>query len=119
LRAAQEPRRASGVAQSEKGMFPMTMSTLSTTSDLESDVRSYSRSWPTVFDRAVGSTMYDTEGNSYIDFFAGAGALNYGHNHPQLKKALLDYLASDGVFHSLDMFTAAREEFLATFHREI
>jgi diaminobutyrate-2-oxoglutarate transaminase len=86
-----------------------------TTTELESQVRSYSRSWPVTFDRAVGATMYDTDGNAYIDFFAGAGSLNYGHNNPALKKVLLDYLARDGVVHSLDMFTAAREEFLTTF----
>ncbi|MCM3662291.1 diaminobutyrate--2-oxoglutarate transaminase [Georgenia satyanarayanai] len=86
-----------------------------TTTDLESEVRSYSRSWPVTFDRAVGATMYDTDGNPYIDFFAGAGSLNYGHNNPALKKVLLDYLARDGVVHSLDMFTAARDEFLTTF----
>jgi len=85
------------------------------TTELESQVRSYSRSWPVTFDRAVGATMYDTDGNAYIDFFAGAGSLNYGHNNPALKKALLDYLARDGVVHSLDMFTAARDEFLQTF----
>jgi len=97
----------------------MTMSTTSTTSDLESQVRSYSRSWPVVFDRAVGSTMYDTEGNPYIDFFAGAGSLNYGHNNPALKKVIVDYFTADRVVHSLDMFTEAREDFLATFHRQI
>lgn len=81
----------------------------------ESQVRSYSRSWPVVFDRAVGSTMYDEDGNGYLDFFAGAGALNYGHNNPRLKKVLIEYLADDRVMHSLDMFTTARRDFLETF----
>ena len=87
-----------------------------TTAELESQVRSYSRSWPAVFDRAVGATMYDTDDREYLDFFAGAGALNYGHNNPALKKVLLDYLGDDRVVHSLDMFTTAREDFLNTFH---
>ncbi len=81
----------------------------------ESQVRSYSRSWPVVFDRAVGSTMYDEDGRGYLDFFAGAGALNYGHNNPKLKKVLIDYLSDDRVMHSLDMFTTARRDFLETF----
>ncbi len=93
--------------------------TTPTTTELESQVRSYSRSWPVTFDRAVGATMYDTDGNAYIDFFAGAGSLNYGHNNPALKKVLLDYLARDGVVHSLDMFTAARDQFLQTFADQI
>ena len=87
-----------------------------TTAELESQVRSYSRSWPAVFDRAVGATLYDTDGRGYLDFFAGAGALNYGHNHPELKKVLVDYFSDDRVVHSLDMFTTAREDFLNTFH---
>ena len=89
------------------------------TVELESQVRSYSRSWPTSFDRASGATISDVEGKPYLDFFAGAGALNYGHNHPHLKETLLDYFTSDRVVHSLDMFTPARDDFLATFHDEI
>ncbi len=82
--------------------------------DLESAVRSYCRSWPVVFDRAVGSWLYDESGRAYLDFFTGAGALNYGHNNPILRHALLEYLASDRVIHSLDMFTAAKRAFLET-----
>jgi len=58
--------------------------------ELESQVRSYSRGWPVVFDRAQGSWLYDESGKPYLDFFAGAGALNYGHNNPALKQALTD-----------------------------
>jgi diaminobutyrate-2-oxoglutarate transaminase len=85
----------------------------------ESEVRSYCRSWPTTFDRAVGSVMWNTDGDRYIDFFAGAGALNYGHNDPDLKAALLDYVAADGVVHSLDMFTKAKGDFLQAFHEVV
>ena len=81
----------------------------------ESEVRSYCRSWPTVFDRALGAEIWNTDSRRYLDFFSGAGALNYGHNHPVLKKALIEYLADDGVVHSLDMFTKAKGEFLAAF----
>jgi diaminobutyrate-2-oxoglutarate transaminase len=82
---------------------------------VESEVRSYCRNWPVVFDRATASTLYDEAGNAYLDFFAGAGALNYGHNNPILKEALLDYLRRDGVTHALDMQTVAKREFLETF----
>jgi len=82
---------------------------------LESEVRGYCRSWPVSFDTAVGSRMTDVDGRSYLDFFAGAGALNYGHNNPVLKQPLLEYLARDGVVHSLDMHTKAKAEFLETF----
>ncbi len=79
---------------------------------LESDVRSYCRSWPIVFDRAVGSWLYEEGGRPFLDFFTGAGALNYGHNNPLLQKELLAYVCSDRVIHSLDMFTIAKREFL-------
>lgn len=86
---------------------------------LESDVRSYSRSWPAVFDTAQGSWMRTADGKEYLDFFAGAGALNYGHNHPVLKKALIDYLSGDGVTHGLDMSTVAKGEFLERFQETV
>jgi len=82
---------------------------------LESQVRSYCRSWPVVFERATGSWMYDEDGKPYLDFFAGAGALNYGHNHPELKQSLVDYIQRDGVTHSLDMTTVAKRQFLECF----
>jgi diaminobutyrate-2-oxoglutarate transaminase len=82
---------------------------------VESEVRSYCRSWPVVFDRATGARLYDEDGNGYLDFFAGAGALNYGHNNPVLKQAVIDYLQRDGVTHALDMHTVAKRDFLETF----
>lgn len=78
----------------------------------ESKVRSYCRSFPVTFDRAVGSRLHTTDGKAYVDFFAGAGALNYGHNHPRLKEALLSYIQKDGITHGLDMYTVAKERFL-------
>ncbi|GAA4475744.1 diaminobutyrate--2-oxoglutarate transaminase [Rhodococcus olei] len=85
--------------------------------DLESEVRSYSRSWPAVFASASGSWLRDESGRDYLDFFAGAGALNYGHNNPVLKRALIDYLAMDGITHGLDMHTVAKRRFLETFRQ--
>ncbi|MEU5633258.1 diaminobutyrate--2-oxoglutarate transaminase [Streptomyces rishiriensis] len=82
---------------------------------LESEVRSYCRGWPTVFDRARGSYLYDELGRAYVDFFTGAGSLNYGHNNPLFKGALIDYLQRDRVTQGLDMSTAAKRTFLQTF----
>lgn len=81
----------------------------------ESEVRSYSRGWPTVFTKASGSIMTDEQGKDYIDFFAGAGALNYGHNNPELRSELVEYMTSDALVHSLDMMTPAKRDFLQTF----
>ncbi|MFL0578842.1 diaminobutyrate--2-oxoglutarate transaminase [Dietzia sp. 179-F 9C3 NHS] len=81
----------------------------------ESEVRSYSRNWPVVFDTAKGATLKTVDGEEYLDFFGGAGALNYGHNDEGMKTALLDYIARDGISHSLDKFTVAKRRFLETF----
>jgi diaminobutyrate-2-oxoglutarate transaminase len=79
----------------------------------ESAVRSYSRSMPREFDRAQDVWLHDENGGRYLDFLAGCSSLNYGHNHPVLKRALLDYIAADGIAHGLDMHTRAKNEFLA------
>ncbi|MDF2667717.1 MAG: diaminobutyrate--2-oxoglutarate transaminase [Paenibacillus sp.] len=86
---------------------------------LESEVRSYCRSFPTLFTRASGYKLWDAAGREYIDFFAGAGALNYGHNHPEMKKKLIEYLLEDGITHSLDMATEAKGKFLERFQEVI
>lgn len=90
---------------------------LKTFERLESEVRGYVRSFPVVFNQARGSKLVDESGREYIDFFAGAGTLNYGHNNPVFKQKLLDYLARDGVVHGLDMATDAKRQFLETFER--
>jgi diaminobutyrate-2-oxoglutarate transaminase len=79
---------------------------------LESEVRKYCRLWPAVFSTARGSHIYDERGRKYLDFFTGAGALNYGHNHPHLKEALLRYIQNDSIVHSLDTYTTAKRQFL-------
>lgn len=79
---------------------------------LESEVRSYSRSFPVVFEKAKDAFLFDESGNRYIDFFAGAGTLNYGHNNDRMKKKLIEYLENDGIVHGLDMATVAKEDLL-------
>lgn len=81
----------------------------------ESNIRGYCRAYPTVFKTASNAVQTDEAGKSYIDFFAGAGVLNFGHNNPQMKRAIIDYIESDGVAHSLDMYTSAKREFLSSF----
>ena len=87
--------------------------------EVESEVRSYSRNWPAVFDVARGSELWDVDGRRYLDFFGGAGALNYGHNPPALKRPLLEYLERDGITHGLDMHTRAKADFLTAFRDRI
>ena len=91
------------------------MNDISTINRLESKVRSYCRHFPVVFTRAVGSTLEDEEGNEYIDFLAGAGALNYGHNDPVLKERLIEYIEADQIVHGLDLVTDAKRAFMEAF----
>jgi diaminobutyrate-2-oxoglutarate transaminase len=78
----------------------------------ESRVQSYARKFPHIFKRALGTEVFDVHGRRLLDFLSGAGSLNYGHNNPVLKEALLSYIAEDGIAHSLDLHTAAKEQFL-------
>ncbi|PRO66937.1 diaminobutyrate--2-oxoglutarate transaminase [Alkalicoccus urumqiensis] len=82
--------------------------------DMESSVRSYVRSFPAVFTKAKGCRIWDEEGAEYLDFFSGAGALNYGHNDDNMKKKLVEYIKDDGITHSLDMASTAKVAFLET-----
>ncbi len=84
----------------------------------ESNVRSYCRSFPTVFDRALNAELF-SKGERYVDFFAGAGVMNYGHNNPYIKGKILDYLSEDNIIHGLDMFTVAKQTFIETFDEKI
>lgn len=81
----------------------------------ESNIRGYCRAFPTVFASASNARQTDEDGRSYIDFFAGAGVLNFGHNNERMKKALIAFLESDGVPHSLDMYTTAKRDFMQKF----
>ena len=95
------------------------MDKLQTFERLESQVRGYSRSFPTVFVTARGSLLWDEEGREYLDFLSGAGTLNYGHNNPIIKKQLIAYLQQDGLVHGLDMASSAKKRFLETFEAVI
>ena len=91
------------------------MSGLEAFEELESEVRSYVRAWPAVWSRAHGASLWDEDGREYLDFFSGAGGLNYGHNDPAMIEALTRYLQSQGIIHSLDMATTAKRDFLQRF----
>ncbi len=64
---------------------------------------------------AKGHQVFDESGKAYVDFFAGAGALNYGHNHAAMKQAVMAYIQDDGIVQSLDMNSWAKQEFLEVF----
>ncbi len=81
----------------------------------ESRVRSYCRSFPVILGRALDSTVFDQAGRDYVDFFAGAGALNYGHNNRRIVESVMRYLQDGGILHSLDFHTQAKQAFIQKF----
>jgi len=85
----------------------------------ESAIRAYCRVYPVVFDKAKNARQIDEEGREYIDFFAGAGVLNFGHNNERMTQTVVDYLQSGGVLHSLDMMTTAKRRFMERFEKTI
>lgn len=91
------------------------MNGLETFERWESEVRGYCRTYPTVFKSASNARQVDEAGKSYIDFFGGAGVLNFGHNNPKMKKALIEFIEADGIPHSLDTATTVKRDFLDAF----
>ena len=98
--------RQSGASRQENEVFGR----------LESKVQSYARNFPRIFSRARGTELWDVHGGRYLDFLAGAGSLNFGHNNPVFKEALIDYIEQDAITHSLDLHTEAKESFLEAMH---
>ncbi|UMZ15081.1 diaminobutyrate--2-oxoglutarate transaminase [Pseudomonas sp. MPFS] len=95
------------------------MNNIETFEELESNVRMYCRDLPLVFDTALGSKVHAEDGREYLDFFAGAGALNYGHNDPRMRDALIEYLTANGVTHALDLHTSMKRRFLESIKRDL
>jgi len=77
----------------------------------ESSVRSYPRRLPIAIRRGSGSYVEDLDGNVFIDFLTGAGALPLGHSHPELLTAIGRQLPE--LTHGLDFPTPVRDEFIA------
>ena len=77
---------------------------------LESNNRSYPRGIPLAFDSAKGAIIQDVDGNQYIDFFAGCGVLNLGHNNPYILNALKKYEGK--IMQGLDFPTKVKIDFM-------
>lgn len=85
----------------------------------ESEVRTYCRSFPDVFERARGAWLETVDGRRILDLLSGAGSLNYGHNDPSIMAAVLAHLQQDGIVNSLDLHTVEKARFIETFSRLI
>jgi putrescine aminotransferase len=48
-----------------------------------------------VYERALGTKLWDSEGREYLDGLASFGAANLGHNHPKLLERVREMLTDD------------------------
>ena len=85
----------------------------------ESNVRSYVRNFPAVFDSANGSWLNTDGGDRFLDFFCSAGSLNYGHNNDVAISSMQAYLKRNGILNSLDFATTAKIDFIEAFDQYI
>lgn len=81
----------------------------------ESQVRGHSRVFDSVFVRGIGGVLVDTDGRRSIDFMSGHGSLNYGHNDPDMLKALVEHLQHHGLSAGLDLHSSAKQRFVKAF----
>lgn len=49
--------------------------------------------YPIYIARAAGPRKWDVDGNEYVDYTGGHGALLFGHNHPRIVEAVADQLS--------------------------
>ena len=62
--------------------------------------------FPIYIDRAEGSRKWDVDGNEYVDYIGGHGALLLGHGHPALTAAATEQLQRGthyGASHELEV----------------
>jgi len=76
-----------------------------------SSVRTYPRGLPIAISRGAGSYVEDLDGNVFIDFLSGAGAVPLGHGHAELVEAVSRQLPL--LTHGLDFPTEIRDEFIS------
>lgn len=53
--------------------------------------------YPIIMKRASGAYLTDLDGNTYIDYLLGYGALLVGHGHPKIKESLFRQMEADGT----------------------
>ncbi|MGB4996601.1 MAG: diaminobutyrate--2-oxoglutarate transaminase family protein, partial [Nitrospira sp.] len=78
----------------------------------ESNARSYPRRLPLALSKGKGIYVQDTDGRTYIDCLACAGALALGHNHPVVVEAINRMLRDGLPFQTLDLTTPVKDGFV-------
>lgn len=79
---------------------------------IESNARTYARTFNRMLSRGELAKVWDLEGNEYIDCLSCAGALPLGHNHAYVTERVTRFLQSGHILQGLDIPTFAKKEFL-------
>ena len=80
--------------------------------EVESSARTYASHFPRMFVSGVGTRVTDVEGREYIDCLSNAGTLALGHNHPEVKQAVQDFIEADHLQQALDLATPVKYAFV-------
>lgn len=79
---------------------------------MESSVNAYGAAFDKIVRGAQGEYLFTTDGGRYFDLFSSAGVANFGHNHPSIRRGLVEYLAEGGLVHGLDYYSVAKAELI-------
>jgi len=66
---------------------------------------------PLAFERGEGATLFDTEGNEYLDFNSGLGVNALGHAHPEVSRLVKKQ--ADMVYHTSNLYHIPSQALLA------
>ncbi len=74
------------------------------TLEREHAIGTYARN-PVEFVRGAGCSLWDADGNEYLDFLAGISVLNVGHCHPRVVQAVRDQVGR--LMHTSNLYYTA------------
>jgi len=66
---------------------------------------------PLAFERGEGATLFDTDGNEYLDFNSGLGVNALGHAHPEVSRLVKKQ--ADMVYHTSNLYHIPSQALLA------
>lgn len=73
-------------------------------------LKNYARA-PVNFIRGDGSYLYDDNGKKYLDYLCGIAVTGFGHNHAEIKSAVMEQV--DNLWHVSNLFESALQKNLA------
>ena len=85
---------------SEKMPGPKAVALLAEQRRYDSNALVYPNQVPLAMSRGLGATVEDVDGNIFIDFSGGVGALNVGHSNPEVVLAIKEQ--AEKFAHGLD-----------------